>query len=56
MDKLKVLSNGMKKVSFMSNRDMMITHSGHFTPSIGHVLLTGDITNEILKIERQCRI
>ena len=56
MEKLKVLLNGMQDISFMSNKDMMITHMGHFTPSIGHGLLIGDIIVEILKIERQCRI
>ena len=56
MEKLNVLLNGMRDVSFMSNKDMMITHSGHFTPSIRHRLLTGEIINEMLKIERKGRI
>lgn len=46
-EKLKVLLNGMKDVSFLSNKDVMINQVGHFTPSIGYGLLTGDITVDI---------
>ena len=55
IEKLNALYNGVQDTSCISNKEMIIAQAGHFFPSIGHSLFTGDLTNGMLKWERRVR-
>ena len=56
LDKLGVTMNNLQDIGCISNKDMLTVQAGHFSPSIGFRLLTGDVASEMLKFERKVRM